>query len=111
MFPAKFLEVLQTLKTGTEKNRLMWQDLPDEEMFRTPIAGGLVRIGKIKDGVKTGYTFFLTGNTGSIAAELEFWPGDEGYELIQDIYTSARLAARGGTQMIDMIIMQGKAWK
>jgi hypothetical protein len=111
MLPEKFLQVLQTLKTGTEKGFLTWEDLPDEEMFRTSIAGGLVRIGKIKEEGKTGYTLTLTGHAGAIAAELEFWPGDNGYDLIADIYTSARLAARGGTQLLDMIINQGRAWK
>lgn len=110
MLSEKFLQLLQAVKAGTEKHFLHWEDLPDEDMFRTQIAGGLLRIGKIKSAVKAGYTLSLTGNTGTIAAELEFWPGDSGYELIEDIYRQVQLSTRGGEQLIESIINQGKFW-
>ena len=37
MLPEKFLQVLQTLKTGTEKGFLTWEDLPDEEIDRKSV--------------------------------------------------------------------------
>lgn len=113
MLSDKFIPFLEALKLGTEKDRLIWQDLPDEEMFRTSSTGGLIRIGKIKNisDLRTGYTLTLTGPGGAIAAELEVWPGEQGYGVIDDLYTTVRLKVRNGAQVIDNIINQSKAWK
>jgi hypothetical protein len=105
---SKYQEVLQTLKSATEEKRIIWEDLPDEEMFRTLIAGGLVRIGKFKRGGETGYSLTITNKLGAIIAELEFLPKDNDYKLIEEVYNSARFNAGDGEQMIDSIIAQGK---
>lgn len=111
MLSPKFSEVLSSLMIGTEKNFVTWQDIPAEDMFRTQVAGGLIRVGKMKDDTRLGYSFLLTGKNGALAAELEFWPGDDGYDLISELYNQARLHARGGDHLLDMIIAQGRSWK
>jgi hypothetical protein len=106
MASQKIIDLLKALKLGMESGRVRWEDLPDEEMFRTQMGGGLVRIGKADEESGRGYTLSLIGHNGRIAAEVNFYPNDPGYELIDDVFSSARLAARGGEQIIDNIIRQ-----
>ena len=106
MASQRFLDLLQALKHGTEGNQIFWEDLPDEEMFRTQVGGGLVRIGRVEGGSGRGYALWLIGQGGAVAAEVEFYPGEPGYGLIEDVYSSARLRARGGDMLIDNIIRQ-----
>ena len=56
MASEKILNLIRALKKGTEEKRVHWQDLPDEQMFRTQMAGGLVRIGIIEVDERTGYS-------------------------------------------------------
>ena len=102
----KFVQLVRALKTGTDEKRVNWEDLPDEEMFRTRQGGGLIRIGKseLASTTRKGYTLWLIGAAGAIAAEVDFFPGDAGYEEIEHLYQTARLVARGGAAMVDNII-------
>lgn len=106
MASQKFIDLLKALQVGTAKKQVFWEDLPDEDMFRTHIGGGLIRLGRAEDGTRKGYALWLIGHGGAIAAEVEFYPGEAGYELIEDVYSTARLAARGGDMLIDNIIRQ-----
>jgi hypothetical protein len=106
MASAKIIDLLKALKVGTDTKQLYWEDLPDEETFRTQIGGGLVRIGMATNSSRRHYTLALVGINGGIAAEIDFSPDEPGYELIEEVYTSARLAARGGELIIDNIIRQ-----
>jgi hypothetical protein len=102
----KIVELLKALKIGTETRRVLWEDLPDEEMFRAQVGIGFVRIGKTESGSKKGYALWLIDLNGGIAAEVEFFRGDPGFDLIEHVYTSARLAARNGEMIIDSIIRE-----
>jgi hypothetical protein len=104
MATGKLVQLLTALKLGTEKGRVQWQDLSDEDMFRAHVGGGMVRIGRTEAPDRRGYKLWLLGYAGSIAGELEIYPGEPHYELIQDVYSSARLAARGGDRLVDSII-------
>src|SRR5438270_24700 len=104
MASEKYVQMLKALKKGTEEKRLHWEDLPDEDMFRAQAGGGLVRIGPAGDQDRKGYTLWLIGHGGTIAAEVNFFQGDAGFEAIEEVYSTARLAARGGDRMIDQII-------
>lgn len=108
MASEKFVQLVRALKRGTEEGRVSWEDLPDEEMFRTSVGGGLVRIGTsaLASTTRKGYTLWLIAHGGAIAAEVDFFPGEPGYEQIEDLYQKARLVARGGDQMVDIIIRQ-----
>lgn len=104
MASPKILDLLNALRVGTSNRQVFWEDLPDEDMFRTQIAGGLIRIGKTED--KKGYTIWLMGHGGAVAAEATFFQRDTGYDIIEDVYASARLVARGGDALLDNIIRQ-----
>jgi hypothetical protein len=106
MASQKIIDLLRALQLGTEKGRVHWEDLPDEETFRTQVGGGLVRVAMTDEPGIKGYTLTLSGVGGTIAAEVNFHRGDPGYELIEEVYAAARLAARGGERIIDMIIRQ-----
>lgn len=106
MASEKILNLIRALKKGTEEKRVHWQDLPDEQMFRTQMAGGLVRVGIIEVDERTGYSLSLIGIGGSIAAEEEFFPVSTGYDLMEDLYRSARMVARGGDYLVDSIIRE-----
>lgn len=102
----KFVQLLRALKKGTDEKSVFWEDLPDEDMFRTRQGGGLIRIGQssLASTTRKGYTLWLIGVNGAIAAEVDFFPGDPGYEIIEDLYHAARLITRGGEAMVDNII-------
>lgn len=104
MANSKLARLLGALKTGTEANRVTWEDLPDEEMFRARVFGGLVRVGQTDTPGARGYKLWLIGAGGLIAGEFEVMAGEPEYELIRDVYNAARLAARGGDELIDNII-------
>ena len=106
MAAEKFVQLLRALKRGTDEKRVVWEDLPDEEMFRAHVSGGMVRIGmsELSSTTRKGYTLWLIGPGGAIAAEVDFFPGESGYETIEDVYQSARLVARNGDWMVDNII-------
>jgi hypothetical protein len=99
----KMVQLLGALKAGTDNRQIIWQDLPEEEMFRAHIVGGMVRIGKSESGVN-GYKLWLMVPGGAIAWEIGINAGEPYFDLIEDIYMSARLAARGGDALIDRIL-------
>jgi hypothetical protein len=115
MASEKLVQMLSALRLGTIKDQLVWQDLPDEDMFRTPVAGGLIRIGMTQGlsigQTRQGFTLAIIGPQGTVAADVEFRPGEDGYDVIEDLYTTVRLKVRQGTQIIDNIISQSRAWK
>jgi hypothetical protein len=100
----KMLELLGALKSGTEAHRVTWQDLPEEDMFRAHIGVGMVRLGKAETPGTLGYKLWLMAPGGAIVGELEVNRGEPAYDLIEDVYMSARLAARGGEQLLDQMI-------
>jgi hypothetical protein len=104
MATQKIVELLNALMVGTEKRQVFWEDLPDEDMFRTHVGGGLIRIGRTED--KKGYALWLMGHGGAIVAEASFLPSEPGFQLSEEVYSSARLAARGGNELLDNIIRQ-----
>jgi hypothetical protein len=106
MATPKLVELLKALSKGTAGKQIWWEDLPDEEMFRAHVAGGMVRIGKSDSADLRGYTLWLIGPGGVIAGEFEIRENDPNYPLIEDVYTSARMSARGGDQLVDAIIRQ-----
>lgn len=56
--------------------------------------------------VTASYSLSLIGIGGSIAAEEEFFPVSTGYDLMEDLYRSARMVARGGDFLVDSIIRE-----
>ena len=104
----KFMTLLRALKKGTDNKKVCWEDLPDDEMFRAQAGGGFVRIGTsaLASTTRKGYSLWLIGLDGAIVAEIDYFPDDQGYGLIEDLYQTARLVARGGDQMVDSIIRQ-----
>ena len=106
MASQKIIDLLRALKHGTETRQVHWEDLPDEEMFRTQLGGGLIRIGLVAEGAQSGYRLTLLGINGSIAAETTFYRGEAGYDLIEELFDAARLKARGGDFIIDNILQQ-----
>ncbi|HXD84998.1 MAG TPA: hypothetical protein VN641_00785 [Urbifossiella sp.] len=106
MATQQFVQLLSALKKGTDERRVHWEDLADEDMFRTRQGGGLIRIGQssLASTTRKGYTLWVIGPAGEIVAEIDFFPEDAGYDLIEDLYHSARLQARGGQQIVENII-------
>ena len=100
----KFVQLLEALKTGTENKRVLWQDLPDEEMFRAQVAGGMVRIGKLESPNPKGYILWVMKGDGAIIGELEIRQGEEFFPLIDELYGLARLRARNGETVLDSMI-------
>jgi hypothetical protein len=112
--PEQFGQLLKTLKIGTEKDHYQWESLPDKEMFLLKKDGGLIKIGKVKQGQWAVYTLSLLagpGPTQAIALELESSLNEPGYDLIEDLYTTVRLKAHHGTPIINSIINEAKGWK
>jgi hypothetical protein len=96
MAAPKILDLLHGLSRGTEQHRIHWEDLPDEEMFRTQIARSLIRIGKSDPG----YSLWLYGPGAQLVAETTLRPGEEGYEVMEELYANARLNARNGDALL-----------
>ena len=100
----KLIELLRALQVGTQEKRIVWEDLPDEDMFRGQVAGAFVRLGKTEKRFQRGYALWLIGPGGAVVAEAEYYPDDDGYEVIEDVYATARLSARGGDQLLAQMI-------
>lgn len=100
----RFLTLLRGLKLGTDKNQIHWSELPEEEMFRAHVGSGMVRIGRTDQGDRKARTLWVLNGAGAEIAEIELREGDVDYQLIDDLFTSARLVARNGRQVLDSML-------
>ena len=105
MLKEKLLGLLTALARGTSRGMIQWQELPDSEMFRAYVNPGMVRIGKCGEGTgKRGYILWVIDASGVIVGEIEIFEDEPQFTIIEDLYMTARLKARGGDSLIDQMI-------
>ena len=105
MLKEKLLGLLTALARGTSRGMIQWQELPDSEMFRAYVNPGMVRIGKSDvESNKRGYILWVIDASGVIVGELEISEDEPQFAVIEDLYMTARLKARGGDFLIDQMI-------
>jgi hypothetical protein len=108
MFRDKLVRLLERLRIATEQRQIEWEDTADEDMFRTSLGNGMVRIGKKsfldeEGDPQTVYTAYLLTRDGMIADETEITGGKE-YAAMESLYALARQSTRGADELIDSML-------
>ena len=105
MLTEKLLGLLTALARGTSRGMIQWQELQDSEMFRANVHPGMVRIGKSGDETgKQGYILWVIAASGVIVGEIEIFEDEPQFTIMEELYKTARLKARGGDFLIDQMM-------
>ena len=104
MIDETVVELLHGLKSATGANRIRWENLPDEEMFRTTLPDGLIRIGETSTDDEKAYTLWIMDDMSFIVDVVTIHSDDPQFPLMELVYRLARLAARNGKSVMQRMV-------
>jgi hypothetical protein len=105
MHSKKFLQLLTDLRDATAQSRIEWEDTADEDMFRTNLGPGMVRVSKsiLSDDERPYYTVWLLDPEGRVVDEYEALGGED-FSTIAELYELARRSARNASELVEAML-------
>ena len=109
----KMLQLVQMLKSETERGRLTWDEV-DDEAFRTRVGTGLVRVAKgtrryEQEGgeilLVPAIDLVVTGPTARIVEDGSFPEGDAGHAAAESLFRCVRRAALQSDVILDSMML------
>ena len=112
----KMMELLRLLLDQTRAGKVEWEYLADDEMVRASIGKGLVRIGRetgtiTPDGgqalpaTTVYYLVWVIGPNGGVTDDYIVTPLEpRNYEVVSQLYQTARTGARDSNQVLQTMI-------
>ena len=108
MVNEQFRQLLRKLSDATARGKIAWEETADENMFRTALGQGMVRIGKshfqVEDETSVpAYTAVLLDSDGSVADELEVASGQD-FVVMEALFNMARQQARNAEDLLKSML-------
>ncbi|MFO0805283.1 MAG: hypothetical protein U0791_19440 [Gemmataceae bacterium] len=105
------LALLKRTRAGSQR----WEDVsdPDEEMFRTVVGDGLVRMSRRRDAWRdesgiprsmTHVTIWVFGSHGQEIAEVDYTEQTTFLATVEELFEAAKAQARNSTEELDHML-------
>jgi hypothetical protein len=118
MTQSKTMALLDALLQATSHGEVRWEDTASEDVFRTWIGDGGVKIGEALHadedesvfGRKT-YTAWVLNPKDEVVDQIELGPTAAGYSVLEGLFTLARRNARNADDVVDNMLSALKSRK